>query len=307
MLAAAGAFLVAGSQALAQSFGYSDDDLLLNFRNAASITANDLEVNLGPISDIAAFQGTEMVVPASLIQSVYGSPSVSLPIGFSASAADASGTTGTIWLTRADITPSTEPATASGQQVFSAQNLVAARIANIGAGANAGTILAQGQATVPGATSGSSYQAQAEQSSAEQYQSIVDFAGDENVVTSKGGNIESVQDGSGTVYEALWKVPVTGTPDTYLGYFTFKTSGEVDFTSASVVSVTPTLTIVINGPKSVSLTWPSPGNFALEQNADLSAPSGWTKSGLIGQTINGITSVTISPANGNLYFRLSSQ
>src|ERR1700742_3364525 len=108
LIAASGVPLGAGAAAQAQSFTYSADDLLLNFRNTASITAVDLEVNLGQISDLASFQGTKVVVPASLIQSVYGgSPNASMPIGFSAAAADATGTTGTIWLTRADSTPGT--------------------------------------------------------------------------------------------------------------------------------------------------------------------------------------------------------
>jgi hypothetical protein len=244
-------------------------------------------------------------VPSALIQSVYGSPSESLPIGFSAAAADTSGTTGTIWLTRADSTPGTQPAVASAQQLFSAQNLVAARIANIGTGANAGTVIVPGESTVPGATTGDSYQAQAEQSSAQESQSIVNFAGDENITASKGSNIESVQDGSGTVYEALWKVPVAGTPDTYIGYFSFKTSGEVDFTSAGAVAEAPALNIVLSGPNSVSLLWPAAGNFTLQQNSDLTITNGWTASAFTASTVNGTNTVLITPANGNLFFRLS--
>ena len=237
MAAAAGVSLLVVSQARAQSFGYSADDLILNFRNTASVTANDLEVNLGPISTYSTFQGTEIVAPASLVQSVYGAPSASVPIGLSATAADASGTTGTLWLTRADSTPGSTPAFVSAQQVFSAQNLVAARIANIGTGADGGTILASGEATVPGSTGGNSYQAQGEQSTAAgaSGQGTINFGGDENIAASKGGNIESFQNGSGPVYEALWEVPAAGTSDTYLGYFTFNTSGQVDFTSGTTV------------------------------------------------------------------------
>jgi hypothetical protein len=308
MIAVAGASLLAASQARAQSFGYSADDLVLNFRDTASITANDLEVNLGPISAIAAFQGTKIVIPPSLAQSAYGIPSPSVPIGFSAAAADASGTTGTLWLTRGDPTPGTTPTTESAQQVYSAQNLVAARIANIGVGANAGTILAQGEATVPGATSGNSYQAQAEQSSSSEAQLIINFAGDENIAPSKGSNIESVQNGSGAVYEALWEVPVTGTPDTYLGYFTFQPSGEVDYTSASVVTQPPAiLSIVPNGANSVKVLWPDTGTLTLQQNSDISATAGWTATGFSVSTSNGTNSVTVTPITGNLFFRLASQ
>jgi Ca2+-binding RTX toxin-like protein len=238
-MALAGASLLAVSHARAQSFDYSADDLLLNFRDTASTTENDLEVNMGSITGVEALASPEVVASATLVQSVYGVPSGSDPIGFSAAAADASGTTGTIWLTRADTTPGTAPAAGSAQQFFSAQNLVAARIANIGTGADGGTILASGEATVPGSTTGNSYQAQGEEStvSGGAGQGTINYGGDENTAASKGGNIESIQDGSGTVYEALWEVPVSGTADTYLGYFTFDPSGEVDYTPA--VSVVP--------------------------------------------------------------------
>jgi hypothetical protein len=237
LIAVAGASLLAASQVRAQSFGYSADDLLLNFRNTASTTADDLEINLGPITGLSSYYDTQ-VVSAGLLQTVYGgAPSASLAIGFSAAAADASGTTGTLWLTRADSTPGTAPTAGSAQQEFSTQNLVAAKIANIGTGANAGTILAAGEATVPGSTSGNSYQAQGEQSTAAgaSGQATINYGGDENIAASKGGNIESIQTGSGTVYEALWEVPVTGTADTYLGYFTFNANGAVDYTSVSAV------------------------------------------------------------------------
>jgi hypothetical protein len=240
---------------------------------------------------------------------VYGSPGVSALIGFSAAAADASGTTGTLWLSRADSTPGTVPTTESAQQLFSAQNLVAARIANIGAGANAGTILAQGEALVTGATTGFSYQAQAEQSSAQEAQLIIDYAGDENIAPSKGNSIEVVQSGGAAVYAALWEVLVTGTPDTYLGYFTFNPSGELDYTPAAAAVTEPptTLTIIANGPNSVKLLWPSTGSYTLQQSSDISSAPGWTTSGYAVSTANGVNSVVITPATGNLFFRLASQ
>jgi hypothetical protein len=307
LLAVAGALLLAAPRAQTQSFSYSAHDLLLNFRDTGSITANDLEVNLGPISALAAFQGTETVVPASLVQSVYGLPSPSLPIGFSAAAADAPSTTGTLWLTRADSTPGSTPTPVSAQQVFDAQNLAAERINNIGTGANAGMILAPGHATVPGGTSGFSYQAQGEQSTAggDSGQATINFGGDENIAATKGGDIEIIQNGGGAVYAALWEVPVVGTPDTYLGYFTFQPSGEVDYTSASVVSQPPvSLVIVSAGPNSVKVLWPNVGNYTLQQNSVLTS-TGWSASGYNVSTSNGTNSVTITPATGNLFFRLA--
>jgi hypothetical protein len=201
MIAAAAVSVFGVSQARAQSFSYSADDLVLNFRNTASITANDLEINLGPISSFTSFSGTETVVPASVITSTYGSPSAALPIGMSGDAADASGTTGTLWVTRADSTPGVAPT------------------------------------VVPGSTSGNSYQAQGELSSfvGGAGQGTINFGGDLNIAASKGGNIESIQTGSAPVYEALWQMPVSGTADTYLGYFTFNQGGSVQFTSVSSV------------------------------------------------------------------------
>jgi hypothetical protein len=59
------------------------------------------------------------------------------------------------------------------------------------------------------------------------------------VTDSNGGNIESLQSGSGDVYSALWAVPSTqaNASDTYEGYFTFKSDGEVDFTAAGLSAV----------------------------------------------------------------------
>jgi hypothetical protein len=236
MLAMTAALLASGSQAHAQ-LNYSADDLLLNFRDTDTISGNDLEVNLGLISTFAAFQGTEIVAPAGLVTGAFGAPSASVPIGLSAFAADAPGATGTLWLTRVDLTPGLTPSPVSAQQEFSVQNLVAARINNIGLGGNGGTADGSGAALVAGGTSGNSYQAQGEQSTAvgASGQMTINFGGDENIAASKGGPIESIQNGSAPVYESLWEMPVTGTADTYLGYFTFSPNGQVDFTSASTV------------------------------------------------------------------------
>ena len=239
MIAVAGVTLLAASQVRAQ-LGYSADDLLLNFRNTANVTGNDLEVNAGPISTLAAYQGpTEVLVASSLVEGVYGAPSDSVPVGFSASAGDF--TSGTLWLSRADTTPGTAPASESSQAALSTQQLVVTDVNNIGTGGNAGTSDGSGAATVTGATSGNSYQAQGEENTTVAGQAIINFGSHENVAASKGGNIEGIQDGSGAVYEALWDVPVgtsSSTSDTYLGYFTFDADGEVDYTPA-VVTVVP--------------------------------------------------------------------
>ena len=232
MIAVAGVTLLAASQAHAQ-LGYSSDDLLLNFRDTANVTGNDLEVNVGPISAFVAFDGTEVVASSTLVEDVYGAPSDSVPVGFSASAGDF--TSGSLWLSRADTTPGTAPTSESSQAALSTQQLVVTDINNIGTGGNAGTSDGSGAAIVIGATSGNSYQAQGEENNTAAGQAIINFGSHENVAASKGGNIEGIQDGGGAVYEALWEVPVgtaSSASDTYLGYFTFDPNGEVDYTSA---------------------------------------------------------------------------
>ena len=243
----AGVTLLAVPQAPAQSFNYVADDLVLNFR-ATSTTGfpagNDLEVNMGPISTVAAFTGTETVIAgglSGLLQTVFPTALSGGTVGFSADAADAPGTTGTIWLTRAASAPNTPGATPV-QVDYSTANPVNNKINNIGTGANAGTILSQGVAEVTAATSGNSFQSQAEAGATSANEAKINFGGNINILAANGGLIESIQTGSGPVYEALWEQPTDdganpggGTslgPDVYLGYFTFKPNGEVDYTSA---------------------------------------------------------------------------
>jgi len=240
MLAMTGAALVLASQAQAANptTTYSADDLLLNFRNPANITGNDLEVDLGPVSSLTS----GVVATSALVEGVYGTISTGNTVGMSATAAAASGTTGELWMTRtddaADAALNKAPSTyiAPGQANFTTQNPIAVKIGNIGTGYNGGTAVSgfANAATVPGvaSTSSFSYQGQAEQNTGTGTATI-NFAS-ENIAASKGGVIESAQNGSGNVYEALWDIPandVGGAP-VYDGFFTFKADGEVDYTQA---------------------------------------------------------------------------
>ena len=66
----------------------------------------------------------------------------------------------------------------------------------------------------------------------------------------------------------------------------------------------PLLTITHSG-SSVIVSWPvSPGGFTVQQNNNLANPAGW--SGYVGtvSTNNGVTSITVTPPAGNLFFRL---
>jgi hypothetical protein len=64
----------------------------------------------------------------------------------------------------------------------------------------------------------------------------------------------------------------------------------------------PELTVAHSG-NSVIVSWPDTGSYLLQQNSNL-AGGGWTTTGYSITTANGTNSVTITPSNGNLFFRL---
>ncbi len=237
-----GAAILAVCRLQAQSFNYNSDDLVLNFRNTGNITANDLEVDAGPVSALANGTSTSVLLhggAGGFLQQVYGGlPSGSLVIGFSAAAADSQAAgTGLIWLSRSEAGPGTLASgqTPPAQVAQSINNQVLNKINNIAAGAQSGTILASEVSTVPGGTSGNNYQAQGEQNTTLAGQQTINYGGQLSVLNNKGGPIESTQNGSGDVYEGLWEQPPSGAgSDQYLGYFTFQPNGEVDFTPAGV-------------------------------------------------------------------------
>jgi hypothetical protein len=67
----------------------------------------------------------------------------------------------------------------------------------------------------------------------------------------------------------------------------------------------PNLTLTHTG-NSVTLSWPVTSSVTLQQNTNLANPAGWTPAtGLSITTANGTSSVTITQATGNLFFRLS--
>jgi hypothetical protein len=66
----------------------------------------------------------------------------------------------------------------------------------------------------------------------------------------------------------------------------------------------PLLTITHSG-SSVIISWPlSPGGFTVQQNNNLANPAGWSAYGGAVSTNNGVTSITVTPPVGNLFFRL---
>ena len=65
----------------------------------------------------------------------------------------------------------------------------------------------------------------------------------------------------------------------------------------------PGLAIVFTSPNSVKVSWPNTGSYTLQTNNNLT-PTSWIGYGGGIATANGTNSVTISPPNGNLFFRL---
>jgi hypothetical protein len=78
----------------------------------------------------------------------------------------------------------------------------------------------------------------------------------------------------------------------------------------SLISVVPTpgvpnLTIALVG-NNVIVSWPNTGSYSLQQNNNLAALAGWTKSGYsVITNANGTNSITITPPAGGLFFRLA--
>jgi hypothetical protein len=267
MLALVGAGLVAASQAHAQSdMNYNDNDLLLNFRNSSTGAGSDAEIDLGNVntfvSTVAGLPGefavldsgtgyttptagyTPTFTGAGVIGAV-SSTSDATSIGFSASAENLGATPGTaahetLWLTRVISAGQTSTGgTASFQSTPSAQINTANDIQNVGFEAESPANLGTGTA-LTGAGNGGVVS----DTDPLSYHTLGRASVNSTTVISYGGNVT----GTGTspleatpalgapIYEALWEVPPSGSgSDTYEGYFTFNSNGEVDFTEVSAV------------------------------------------------------------------------
>ena len=72
------------------------------------------------------------------------------------------------------------------------------------------------------------------------------------------------------------------------------------------ISAPPKLSIVANGPNSVSVLWPNTPTWVLQQTSDLGSGS-WTASSFSISTVNSTNSITVTTAAGNQFFRLIGQ
>jgi hypothetical protein len=74
----------------------------------------------------------------------------------------------------------------------------------------------------------------------------------------------------------------------------------------SVVSTPglPKLKIQFLGSNSVRVSWPQTGNYTLQQNNNL-VTGNWTTTSYSINNTGGISSITITPPPGNLFFRLA--
>ena len=118
-----------------------------------------------------------------------------------------------------------------------------------------------------------------------------------------------ISGGGGTSTNGTYAVSGTiGQPDasgTLSGGNYSLTGGFWSLISVVQTAGLPNLTITHSG-NNVIVSWPDTvtNSYALQQNVNLTVPSGWTPSSYIISTNNGTCSITITSPAGNLFFRL---
>jgi len=278
LLAAAGASLLAGTQAQA---AYAAQDLLLNFRdinvNSSGSPESTVTVDVGNVgsfvTSVAALPGGFAVLDsgasitptpgynystfgfsADSISALFGSASTGNQIGMTAVAGAYSLLSGAgnnvLWEARQIVSftgvgglPDSVDANATApiQAAQGTQRAAALAINNIGGAitATGSTTLANSSANAAVVPASNGHGFQP-QGQAPSNPALISF---NNNIPVQGTQepIELPQDGTGNLYSALWKVPTTTTgagADQLLGYFTFKPDGEVDF-STQFAAVAP--------------------------------------------------------------------
>ena len=99
-----------------------------------------------------------------------------------------------------------------------------------------------------------------------------------------------------------WWSSITSSSDgTHLAAVAY--SGEIWTAQATIQTISPCLTISLSGNAAI-ISWPDTGGCTLQQCSDLTAGT-WCTSGCTVTTCNGTNSITVTPATGNLFFRLT--
>jgi len=111
--------------------------------------------------------------------------------------------------------------------------------------------------------------------------------------TSSGGNYQL----SGTIGQADASSTMSGGPYSLTGGF---------WSLIAVISTPglPNLVITWVSPNSVKVSWAATGAYTLQSNNNLVGAAWSAFSGSV-TTANGTNSVTVTPPNGNLFFRLA--
>jgi PEP-CTERM motif len=251
MIGMAAATLLGASQVHAANgptVAYSGGDVLIDFRDLTT-PGVDLTVDVGNINSFAAVVGEEEVVSPTALNNTlgaFGGGNDGDNIGFTAAAYDSSGT---LYLTRTTSgagvqgTPSPQAANnaATGNLITSIG--VGAQSSGIGKGVSTTGFLpidVNGISKTTAANAGS-YDYFADNGGGS---TVINFGGTQTLGTAP---IESTaNDGGGSLtaagsYASLWEIPAlsTGLSDTYLGYFTFQSDGELDYTGVNAVVAVP--------------------------------------------------------------------
>jgi hypothetical protein len=254
LIAMAGAALVAASQAQAQTTAYSQGDLLVNLRNPSSSSVPDFVVDLGAASGYNA--STPLTVLDSSTTALWaggaisgftdaqlqtagtfgGLPSSGNVIGMSAAADTKTGNGGNsivnYWLTTPlSAAPTSTPTSSALELSISTAGTLVTAINNIGAGFSGGASPAS-DFTSLGAHDGTVVQGDTDsyQKNAADTSSLHSGEIDYNALEGQG--IESTQNGSAAIYEALWDVQSKGNgqlSQTYEGWFTYYPDDEITF------------------------------------------------------------------------------
>jgi sugar lactone lactonase YvrE len=112
-----------------------------------------------------------------------------------------------------------------------------------------------------------------------------------------GGSADGT--GAGALFSNPYGIAVDGAGRVFVGD---TLNGTIRM--GQLISAVPNLNISVTAPASVTISWAAAGSFTLQTNKDLT-PGNWVNYGNPPASNNGTNSVTISPAAGNLFFRLS--